>query len=326
MTRHSTRPLASTVLVCFSAVVLPLALAATACAQAWLPLEGEGQVTVTYQHSYVRDHLDFAGEKFDVGAIRSHTQVLSFEYGLTNKLALDADIAHVSSRYLGHVGPVPHGPVDTGSYHPTFQDARIAVRYNVYNGPVVVTPFVGLVIPTHHYETRGHSAVGRDLRELQMGVNVGRDLEGVLPRSYVHGRYSFAVVERVEEFNLNRSNADWEIGHLATRRLSLRFTGAWQRTHGGIDIPRDSDHPHFRDIHDRASRSGFIRLGGGATFSLSKSLDLHADYTSTVWGINTHAARGVSLGFSWRFSRGFTIGRSSAANAPARLSGAGLGL
>jgi hypothetical protein len=292
------------------AIIVLLARPKQINAQAWLPLKGEGQVTVTYQNIYVRDHLDFQGNRFDAGPIRSNTVVLSFEYGLTNKLALDAEITHVSSKYEGFVGPVPHGPPDTGSYHPTFQDARIGVRYNVLNGPLVVTPFIATVIPTHHYETRGHSAVGRDLRELQMGVNVGRDLEEVLPRSYVQGRYAFAIVEGVEEFNLNRSNGDWEFGYFATSRLSLRFTGAWQRTYGGIEIPIDRNHPHFHEIHDRASKSNFVRVGGGFSFSLTRSLDLHSDFGNTARGLNTHGARGISLGISWRLSRrGFSVGR-----------------
>jgi hypothetical protein len=320
----SARSLAANLLACLGALVLYLALPEPACAQAWLPLDGEGQVTFTYQHIYIRDHLDYLGKPFDAGAIRAHTQVLSLEYGLTKKLALDADITHVTSRYEGPITNPPHGPVDTGVYHPTFQDARIGVRYNLVNKPVVLTPFVAVVIPTHNYESRGHSAVGRNLHELQMGVNLGRDLEGILPRSYIHGRYSFAVVEGVEEFNLNRSNADWELGYFATPRLSLRFTGMWQRTYGGINIPIDRNHPHYHDLHDRAARSNFIRLGGGASFSLTRALDLHADYTHTVSGINTHAASGISLGISWRFSRGgFSMGRSSARNADARLSDLG---
>lgn len=320
----SARPLAATIMVCLGTLGLYLALPKPACAQAWLPLKGEGQITYSYQHVYVRYHLDFLGKKFDAGAIRAHTQLISFEYGLSNRLAFDADLTHVTSRYEGPITNPPHGPVDTGAYHPTFQDARIGVRYNLINNPLVVTPFVAVVIPTHDYETRGHSAVGRNLHELQMGVNVGRDLEGILPRSYVQGRYSFAVVERVEGFNLNRSNADWEFGHFATSRLSLRFTGMWQRTYGGINIPLDNKNPHFHDLHDRAARSNFIRLGGGASFSLRKNLDLHADYTSTVSGINTHAASGISLGISWRFSRGgFSMGRASARNVGPRLSDVG---
>ncbi len=317
----SARTLAATLMGC--ALFLLFALPMSTQAQAWLPAKGEGQITYTYQNIFVRDHLDYTGKKFDPGHIRTHTQVINLEYGLTNKLALDADITHVTSRFLGPYTFPPHGPVDTGSYHPTFQDLRIGIRYNLLNGPVVISPSIAVVIPTHHYETRGHSVVGHDLHELQMGVNVGRDLEGILPRTYVEARFAFAIVERVEGLNLNRSSADWEVGHFATSRLSLRFTGTWQRTYGGIDIPLDSNLPHYHDLHDRAARSNFIRLGGGASFSLTRSVGLHADYGRTISGINFTDARGISLGISLRFSRGFNGGGFSAKKAVARLSHVG---
>jgi len=279
-------------------------------AQAWLPLSGEGQITITYENLYVRDHFDYTGKRFDAGPIRTNTVVTTFEYGLTNKLTLDSQITHVTSKYEGFVGPVPHGPPDTGFYHPTFQDARIGIRYNVFSRQLIVTAFIAIVIPTHHYETRGHTAVGRNVRELQFGVNVGRDLEDILPRTYVEGRYSYTIAQHVEQLNLNRSNADWEFGYYVTPRFSLRFTGAWQHSYGGIRIPLDSAMPDYHELHDRAAKSNFIRFGGGLSFSLTKSLDLHADFVNTARGTNTHAARGMSLGISWRFSRGgFRVGK-----------------
>ena len=279
-------------------------------AQAWLPLKGDGQVTITYENLYVRDHFDYQGKRFDAGPIRTNTIVTTFEYGLTNKLTLDSELTHVTSKYEGFVGPVPHGPPDTGFYHPTFQDARIGVRYGVLASQLVVTPFVAVVIPTHHYETRGHTAVGRDVFELQMGVNVGRDLGNFIPRTYVEARYSYAIAQHVEHFSLNRSNADWEFGYFYTPRLSLRFTGAWQHSYGGIGIPFDSNIPDYHELHDRAAKSNYIRFGGGLSFSVTKSVDLHADFGNTARGTNTHAARGLSLGISFRFSRGgFRVGK-----------------
>jgi len=99
------------------------------------------------------------------------------------------------------------------------------------------------------------------LRELQMGVYVYRDLEEILPRSYVQSRYTYSIVENLEEFNLNRSSGDWEFGYFATDRISLRFTGAWQKTYDGIEIPKDNTHPHFHDIHDRATKAIFFEWG-----------------------------------------------------------------
>lgn len=279
-------------------------------AQAWPPLKGEGQVTITYENLYVKDHFDYRGKRFDAGPIRTNTVITTLEYGLTNKLTLDSELTHVTSKYEGFVGRVPHGPPDTGVYHPTFQDARVGIRYNVLSRQFVVTPFIATVIPTHHYETRGHTAVGRNLHELQIGVNVGRDLEGLIPRTYVQARYGYAISERVEGLNLNRSNADWELGYFYKPRLSLRFTGAWQHSYGGIRIPLDSGLPEYHELHDRASKSNYVRFGGGLSVSLTRSIDLHADFGNTTRGTNTHAARGLSLGLSFRFSRGgFRVGK-----------------
>jgi hypothetical protein len=278
--------------------------------QAWVPLEGEGQFTVTYENLYVRDHFDYTGKRFQAGPIRTNTVVSTFELGITDRLTLDGQLTHVTSKYEGFVGPVPHGPPDTGIYHPTFQDAAVGVRYNVTSRHLFVTPFVTVVIPTHHYETRGHTAVGRDLREVQLGVNVGRDLEEIIPRTYFQARYSYAFVQSVRQFGLDRSNVDWEFGYYAKPRVSLRFTGAWQHTYSGLRFPLDHDIPDFHELHDRAAKSGFLRFGGGMTVTLTKNLDLHADVGNTFRGVTTHGARGLSLGISWRFSRGgFRVGK-----------------
>lgn len=290
--------------------ILLIAGASPADAQAWLPLTGEGQITITYEYIYVRDHFDYTGKKFDAGPIRTNTVVTTLEYGLTNKLTLDSELTHVTSKYEGYVGPVPHGPPDTGFYHPTFQDLRIGVRYNILSRKIVVTPFIAGVIPTHHYETRGHTAVGRDVRELQFGANVGKDLEGIIPKTYVQGRYAYTVAQRVEGLNLNRSYGDWEFGYFLKDRLSLRFTGSWQHSYGGIRIPLDSNLPDYHELHDRAAKSNYIRFGGGLSVSLNRSMDLHVDFGNTPMGANTHAARGLSLGLSYRFSRGgFRVGK-----------------
>lgn len=290
--------------------VLLFASAPMGQAQAWLPMKGEGQVTITYENLYVKYHFDYTGKKFDGGPIRTNTVVSTFEYGITDKLTLDSQLTHVTSKYEGFVGPVPHGPPDTGTYHPTFQDALVGFRYNVTSRHLFVTPFVAAVLPTHHYETRGHSAVGRDLRELQVGVNVGRDLEEIIPRTYFQARYSYAFVQNVDQFGLNRSNVDWEFGYYAKPRVSLRVTGAWQYTYSGIRYPLDQNIPDFHDLHDRAAKSGFVRFGGGLTVTLAKNFDLHADVGNTLRGYTTHKARGLSLGISWRFSRGgFRVGK-----------------
>jgi hypothetical protein len=297
---------------------LHLALSSTAIAQAWVPLKGEGSVSSTYSNMYVRNHVNGIGIRSPrLGRIRTNTVLTSVDYGVTDNFALNVDLAYVASKYIGGD---PHGPKDTGSYHPTFQDAHIELRYNALKKHLVVTPFIGATLPIHDYETRGHSAVGRGFHELLIGVNVGRQLDRILRDSYVHGRYSYAVLGGFEDLKLNRSNADCEVGWFATRSFSLRFIAAFQKTHGGIVTPLEPEvDDHEREFHDRITRSNYINLGGGIGFSANRTFGIHAAYLTNVYARSVHAPGGFLIGISWNFSRGLEITQTSTDTSPRPL-------
>jgi hypothetical protein len=314
------KPVAPTIIACLAALSFCLALPAAAPAQAWIPPKGDGSVSVTYSNMYVRNHVDNTGRRSSAaGRIRTNSVVTSFEYGITDKLALNASLAHITAKYIGKS---PHGPDDDGSYHPTFQDAHIELLYNALNRKSwVVTPFIGATIPTHDYETRGHSAVGRGFHELRLGANVGRQFERFLPASYVHARYSYAILNRFDDINLNRSDADFEVGWFANGRLSFRFIADLQKTHGGLATPLDQPHldEHEIEFHDRITRSNYVNLGGGIGFSVNRSFGMHAAYLANVYARNTHAHGGLVVGISWNFSRGLGLDSASTNISPGRL-------
>lgn len=317
--------IALTIFVCLAVLALHLIVPATVFAQAWVPPKGEGSLSITYQKVDVRDHFGAEGETENRGRIHTHNMIMSLEYGLTDKLALDFDLAYVASRFDGP-GLRPHGPGDDGLYHPTFSDTHVSLRYNVARKPLMVTPFIGFTIPTHDYKVQGHSAVGRGFHELLVGVNVGRQLGPILPNGYAHLRYSYAILKDFAGFNLNHSNADWEVGWFANRLIAFRFIGAWQRTHGGLDFPAGRRlTPAEFDIHDRVAKADYVQLGGGVTFSINRSFDIHAAYATTVSARNTHGDAGLILGFSWRFSRG-SAGRIAASTSSSKLPTLGHGM
>lgn len=301
--------LVSTILVCLSAAALQMAFSANCLAQAWVPPQGEGSLTTTYQKVDVKDHFDADGDIEDRGRIHTHNLITTLEYGITDKLALDFELAYVSSKFVG-LGRRPHGPVDDGLFHPTFSDARVGLRYNVASKPLVLTPFVSFTIPTHDYEVRGHSAVGRGFHELVVGINAGRELGPLLPKGYAHLRFSYALLKRFAGLNLNHANAEWEAGWLANRVIVLRFIGAWQKSQGGFEFPAGVPlTPAQFAIHDRVARADYVQLGGGVTFSVNKNFDIHTAYAKTVSAKNTHGDAGLLLGFTWRFSTRSSFGR-----------------
>ena len=116
--------LAPTIVIFAAALAL---YAPRAAAQAWVPAEGEGSLSTTYQFIALRTHLNRFGEENDaLGRTHTNSVTTSFEYGITDKLTLDAEVAYIGSRYIG---TRPHGPSDTGRYHPTCQDAYVGVRF-----------------------------------------------------------------------------------------------------------------------------------------------------------------------------------------------------
>jgi len=288
-----------------------------ASAQAWTPARGEGTLTVQFQDAFVKYH-PFTTTPIDRGHIRSNGVVLDFTYGLTDKLALTIALPYVAAKYNG-LYPHPTG-IDNGQYHSTFQDFRFDVRYNLTRKSLVITPFAGTIVPSHGYTYFAHSAVGRDLRELQLGLYAAKMLDAVLPGLFVAGRYSYGFNERVLDIAHNQSNADLEVGYFLTPELRVLALGAGQVTHGGIDFPNPSVWgglpgglpPLLFAHHDQIGRDNWLNVGVGAAYTLMPSVDLFGSVIHTVTGRNMHELEyGASFGVSWSLVRGNQGVRSS---------------
>ena len=201
-----------------------------AFAQAWVPRRGEGNVFISYQQTVARGHLLNNGERasganaYDL--VRNRSTTLDIEYGVTNRIAARLSVPTVSAKYEGRA---PHRigvsglptTVDDGNYHGGLQDYRFGVRMNVATRPLVLTPFAEGIFPSRHYESRGHSVIGLDLRALVLGTNVGGLLDGVLFGLYYQAQLSHAIVQEVAGYRPNRSRVDSEVGYYVTPRLAL---------------------------------------------------------------------------------------------------------
>jgi hypothetical protein len=283
-------------------------LASCALAQAWLAPKGEASFGVAYQNIYTRDHLFSEGEKFDGGRIRMNMAVFGLGYSFTDRLAASASVPYVSARYDG---TAPHSSaVDNGDYHSGFTDLRLDLRYNLWRGPAMVTPFVSAIIPTRDYPTFAHAALSSGLKQYLVGVSMGRRLDPILEAGFAQLRYSYAFVEKVLGVSHDRSNVDLEIGYFLTQSLGVSALGSYQKTHGGLDLPLPGtpasaafrQTPYFVH-HDQLARSDYLNVGGIVSYALTGTVDVFASYQSTVWGRNIHAVQpGLAFGLSWGFS------------------------
>ncbi|MBI4471206.1 MAG: hypothetical protein HY646_00965 [Acidobacteria bacterium] len=286
-----------------------IAFASPAFSQAFVPPKGEGDVTISFQSSLARGHLlptgKLASGAAGTGPVRAQVLTSEMDFGLTDRVALNLSLPFVRARYGGslpHVIDV-HGEsttVDDGTYHSAAQDFRFGLRVNVTTRPLIVTPFADVIVPSHEYETRGHSVPGLNLRGLALGTNVAGFVDAI-PGTYFHTQLSHAVVQKVAGIRPNRSRVDSEVGYFVTPRLALRFLESLQITHDGLDFPYAGLSTELSLNHDRLSRNNYMNLGGGFTYAINESLSVFAAASKLVWGQNVHTHRGVTIGLNMHF-------------------------
>jgi hypothetical protein len=277
--------------------------AAPLAAQAFVPAQGGGSLSITWQYFDFTGHYTSTGDVLDLGGSQSQSLLLEADYGVTPRLALSLGLPYVRARNGHDPSPVlGHSGIDDGHYHGGLQDYRLMARFNVLTDPVTITPFVQLTIPSHDYSTEGEAAVGRGLREVRAGVNVGRRLDPWLPRVLLHLRYGHSFVEELENIDTDRDSIDGEAGYIINDRWSARLFGGWQETHGGLNFPDDV--LHDSDLffaHDRILDDDHLRAGAGVGLALSDSLTIDGAYVRTLRGSNTHVGSGVALSLTWGF-------------------------
>jgi hypothetical protein len=283
---------------------------AAAAGQAFVPPKGEGSVTIEWQGGIIKRHLTMTGPK-DSGQVDSQGLLTDFSVGLGRGFAVSVGLPLIEARYIGtkpHTllpSEVPLYPtfktLDDGAYHASFQDVHAEVRRSLRFGRVAVTPFVGVVIPSHQYESLSHAAVGRDVRELQVGAYAGGAV-APWPGGFFQAGYFRGFEQTVIDIPRQRDVVTFEGGHFATTRWRFYGTGAWQMTHGGIDIQVSARELHGEEYinHDRIVRTNLLDLGVGTAYRLTDRVDLLASVSRTVWGVNGHAQWGVvNIGFSY---------------------------
>jgi hypothetical protein len=271
-----------------------------------VPSKGEGSVSLLYQDLLVENHLTATGVEQDGGRIDSNNLLVDFSYGITDRLAVTLAAPFVRTRYSGTARHP--GELDDGTPHSGFQDLRFAVRYNVFDGPLTITPFVGTSVPSHSYEYFAHAAFGPRVRELEVGTYIGRIVPLGSRPAFVQARLAYGFLEEIAGIDRGRTSLDFEAGYFLSRSVRVFAITAGQKTHGGIDLPDAGWRampPELQEHHDRIARIDIVDIGGGVQVTLPKSFEVFASVMKTVSGENAHAmARGITIGASWSFGRG----------------------
>lgn len=274
-------------------------------AQAWVPQTGQGFFTLEYQYTDVGKHLfsddlieggQNLGRSVDLGDIQGNSLAFAFDYGVFRNLALSASLPYVSSKYNGDF---PENPdIDNGDHHGELQDLALAARYMFNVERFAITPLLQAVIPTHDYETFGHSVVGRNIFELRPGIAIGRTLFPLISSGYFQASYAYTFTEEIDGAGTDRSNVDVSMGYFVTRSIGASVLGSWQIGHQGMDWLDEMGEEEFH-THDRLAKSSWFRLFGSLSYAVVQNLTVSLSAGTTLWGENTHEATSFSIYTSW---------------------------
>jgi hypothetical protein len=300
-----------TAVAAIAASFLGLTAPKTTFAQAWLPGKDQGGFAISYKNLHIKYHTDLNGIKLDRGNIRTNIASADVDYGITRRWAVNVSLPYSTIKY---VGGAPHVDaehnLDDGQYHGAFQDFRFGVRHSLLRyTPVVVTPFVEAVVPSHDYVTFAHAAVGRNLKELLVGANIGwQGGDSFLSNAYFQSRISYGFVEKVLGRSHNRTNIDTEFTYFLTPRLAVSNFVSYAKHHGGLDFdstkgtPAQQWTPEEILHHDELTRADMADVGVGAAFRLSGTTSVYASALRTVYSINAHPLNSaLVIGINRRF-------------------------
>lgn len=286
--------------VAFASGALCLAfLPAVSHAQAWLPPDGSLILSLDYTDMLNKKHYTASGDEVDVGHTDTQVMSISALYSLSDRFLLKAGLPYIKTRYRGPGLGGHDTEIDNGAWHGTVTDLQISLHYQATDGAIAFTPYVGAIIPTNDYVTLGHAAPGRGVNEYWLGFYTGASLNEWIPRTYVQARYNYAWVEKVAGVSHDRSNVDLEIGYFLNPDWSVRVLGAWQDTHGGIDVPVPITSPLF-PYHDILASASFLNLGGGVSWVINDRVAVYGLYMQALHGKDAHKVdHRVSLGVSY---------------------------
>jgi hypothetical protein len=298
-------------LVVSTLALLPSSIAA---AQAWVNPKGELELTL--RSDYQTSQGVWHGPTLVTGLpVQAFNDAFAVEYVPLSKLGLDLTLNGNGVRYSGPQ-TIPgsnglilaHGSQDDGSFHWNVTDLELDARYQLYDGPVTLTPVVRVRVPVTSYEQKGYGAAGSHLAEGGAGLYLGRYGLG-LDDLVLQASYTFTYVQKetgggaaTEQYRVNRSDADLSLSYVITEKLIAGVGAAFRYTHDGFDLAQYPMLPPDSTLivwHDPVLRARYLAPTVIASYQLSKAWSIAGRFAAIVWGENVSNPLVFGLTMSW---------------------------
>ena len=276
----------------------------------------KGDASLRAEYQYIRTG-NYQGDGFvaDYWTTDSHIALLSGDYSLSDRLTVYAALPYVQKRFNATKGNGdPHNPndpfwvdfvppdkrfIDDERYHGGFQDLSFGLSYLAVDGPAwTVSPFIGYGFPTNNYPFYAKAAIGANLWNIPVGVNL----------SYIpffsdwHFRGNLAYVFSEQPLDVN---VDYWLGYLSAGYwfkpgFSMNVFLSVKYLRNGLILPWDfTDDPTFSNYpeafdteewyhHDRLLRHRFANLGVAFDYFLNERFKLSGSYYTGIWADQTN--------------------------------------
>jgi hypothetical protein len=261
--------------------------------RAGVPGRGNGSYGVSLQHiTITKRDLDVVYQTF--GEVTLRSAFFDFDYGLTDRLALNVTLPFKSNRYIGEM---PHDPrlllddhgeefLDDGRYHSAWGDFGVNLRWLWRSSPIVVTPFFGFYFPSNDYPLFTETQAGTQQWRADFGVNLAGPLGPPRLNLAWQAGYAYSLKEKTKPSDAPARRVDnsrisaeflWRATPLITPYLSLSHV----EPHNALDFPWDFVGIPYSDqyyYHDQLLPWAYTTWSAGVSYQASAKLNLSASY------------------------------------------------
>lgn len=257
---------------------------------------GSGSVLLNYQYINVKDFQNGAS-KVPIPEVTTQSLYLEIDYAVTERWRLELGLPFIRKRAfppsahqpLALDPPRPEVPfIDDGKYRGEFQDFYLGVNYLWIDAPVQLEPFVRVFIPSHDYQFFANSAVGQNLRKVEIGLDLTHF--PLFTKWYYQLGGGYAIVEQTLGVNVNYFRFNAETGYFLTPNLALKVFGIAKVGNGEnaqkYPPPARTTENWFQ--HDRTIKHNSANVGIGADWFFREDYQLSANIFTTVWGNSVH--------------------------------------
>jgi hypothetical protein len=261
-----------------------------------VPARGAGSYEVGIQYVTITER-DLTVLRQEFGEITLRAAYFDFDYGLTDRLALNVTLPFKSNRY---VGDQPHDPrlldddhgedfLDDGEYHSNWGDWGVNLRWLWRADRIAITPFVGYYWPSNDYPLFTETQAGTGQWRVDAGLNAGGRIGPLTRNVFWQAGYAYSYMEKTYPTDaparrVNHSRFNVEFDWMPTPKVTTFLAFAYLMPHNALEfvemVPWIPSGDQFY-WHDRLLPWEYTTWTVGMNYQPSEQLLLSLSYGAT---------------------------------------------